>query len=90
MASEYLNYPTWKKYVVLSATVDNLPMRDKRAIFALLRQCSEAQAHDVFFPKYGFTAGAFCTWQILSDSRRPRRRRRTVQDADDGITPQGD
>tara|TARA_B110000046_G_scaffold148040_1_gene155846 strand:- start:564 stop:845 length:282 start_codon:yes stop_codon:yes gene_type:complete len=77
MTSEHLNYPTWKKYIVLSASIDYLKVKDKRTIFALIRQHA-TRDEQAFFPDYGFTAGAFCAWQILSDTRRPRRRRRGV------------
>jgi hypothetical protein len=63
-----LTYPTWKKYIVLSSTVASLRMRDKRIIFDVMRNTPDL-THDTFFPYYGFTAGHFCMWQILSEKQ---------------------
>ena len=72
-ANQYVTYPTWKKLVVLSATVDGLQIRQKRLIFHTMRTYAHT-THDTLFPEYGLTAGAFCTWQILSENRRARTR----------------
>lgn len=65
-------YGQWLKYVVLARAVAALEVRDKRALYQLLRQHEAPDdGHDLFFPRHGFTAGAFCTWTILNETRRP-------------------
>lgn len=70
----YLSFATHQKYVALARTVELLQVKEKRFLFSLMRTCPQS-SHELFFPQYGFTAGAFCTWHILSDSKRPRRRK---------------
>jgi hypothetical protein len=69
MYPEYssINYPTWKKYIVLSRTIESLRVKDKRNIFQMMR-VKEDVNEDTFFPMYGFTAGEFATWQVLKDA----------------------
>ena len=67
-----ITYPTWKKYVILSKYIEQLRVRDKRHIFQIMRK-TENLNDGTFFPKYGFTAGEFSVWQILSEHRKSRR-----------------
>lgn len=76
---QYLSYPTWKKYRILASTIDAIQIRQKRHIFQLLRSNSNDNA---FMPLYGFTSGAFCTWQILGEGKRPR----TKSKLDDSVS----
>ena len=62
-----INYPTWKKYIVLSRTIEGLRVKDKRNIFQMMRVKPNVN-EDTFFPMYGFTAGEFATWQVLKDA----------------------
>lgn len=64
-----MNYPTWKKYIVLGKVIERLRVRDKRYIFQMIRMHKEVTA-DSFFPMYGFTAGEFSVWQVLADNMR--------------------
>ena len=65
----FITYPTWKKYLVLSSVVETLKVKDKRAIFYVMRR-TELLSPDTFFPLYGFTAGDFAVWQILCDAKK--------------------
>ena len=65
----FMTYPTWKKHIVLSKVIESLRVKDKRHIFHIMRK-TENLSHDTFFPNYGFTAGDFSIWQILSDSKK--------------------
>ena len=67
-----ITYPTWKKYVVLSKFIEQLRVRDKRQIFQIMRR-AENLTESTFFPHYGFTAGEFSVWQVLSENRKSRR-----------------
>ena len=69
--NQYITYPTWKKMLVLSSVVDSFQIRQKRLVFHTMRTHPNT-THDTFFPEFGMTAGIFCTWQILSDTRRTR------------------
>lgn len=70
----FITYPTWKKYIVLSRVIGALRVKDKRHIFSIMRRTDEL-SHETFFPEYGFTAGEFTIWQILSDQRKARSRK---------------
>ena len=70
--ANFFTYPTWKKYLVLSREIEMLKVRDKRLIFQMMRNAPDL-THDTFFPAFGFTAGEFAIWQILSEHRKPRR-----------------
>lgn len=80
--NQYITYPTWKKMLVLSSVIDSFQIREKRLIFHTMRTYPNA-THDTFFPEFGMTAGIFCTFQILSDTRRTRIRSTR---GDDGAT----
>ena len=68
----FITYPTWKKYMVLSCFIEALRVREKRHIFQIMRR-SDQLSHDTFFPLYGVTAGEFSTWQVLTENRKTRR-----------------
>jgi hypothetical protein len=38
-----------------------------------MRKCPNL-THDTFFPTYGITAGEFAIWQILSETRKSRKK----------------
>lgn len=64
---------TWKKYVVLSAVIDQMRVRDKRHLFNMMRTMPVVN-HNTLFTQYGITAGEFATWQVLGDTTRKRNR----------------
>ena len=59
----------WRKYIVICKAVENLRVRDKRHLFGLMRTCAGV-TEDSFFPMYGFTAGEFTIFQVLTDKTR--------------------
>ena len=61
-------YPTWKKTRCMHMAVLRLSVREKRKIFALLR---ESERHDAnsLLSEYGITIGDFCLMHILSDQQ---------------------
>lgn len=63
---------TWSKYLILSKVIDELKVKDRRLIFNIMRTCEVTDA--TFFPSYGFTAGEFSIWHILSEPRRGTKR----------------
>lgn len=64
---------SWSKYMVMSKTIENLRVKDKRALFHIMRTVTVTE--NTFFPFYGFTAGEFSVWHVLSESSRKRRAR---------------
>lgn len=70
----FITYPTWKKYIVLSYYVENLRVKEKRQLFQVMRKAFPDLNHNSFFPQYGITAGEFAVWQVLSESRKCRRK----------------
>lgn len=77
----FITYPTWKKYIIISYYVEQLRVRDKRHLFHIMRKASFLN-HDTFFPNYGITAGEFAIWQILSESKKVRRKTQGEGDDD--------
>ena len=77
MEKTLITFPTWEKYMVLSATIENLRVKDKRFIFHTLRKTPEA-TKDYFFPHFGFTTAEFSCWQILSDGRKVRKKKESL------------
>ena len=60
---DHVNYPTWKKYVSLSMYIQNMKVREKRAVFHVMR--GAGVTHNTFLPAFGVTVGEFSTWQVL-------------------------
>ena len=69
----YLSFPTHMKNVSLNDAIGKVTVREKRAIFQLLRK--RPDEHEAFLPHYGFTAATFCTWQILAEKDKRIRNR---------------
>ena len=72
--NQYITYPTWKKYIVVSCYVESLRVKEKRHVFQTMRRHYSTLTHDSFFPAYGITAGEFAVWQVLAESRKTRRK----------------
>ena len=70
--SSLLTYPTWRKHLILSSSISSITIKGKREIFGLMRK---EKNHDAFMPRYGFTPGSFCVWQILAEPKRSRGKR---------------
>ena len=64
-------YPTWKKYIVMSSAVENLNVKEKRRVFGLMRTTNSANSN-TFMPYYGLTFAEFSTWQVLMDGSRSK------------------
>ena len=77
--ASFITHPSWKKYIVVSCVVETLRVRDKRHLFHIMRS-AQVLDHNSFFPNYGITTGEFSVWQVLTDSRK-HRRKITVRDA---------
>jgi hypothetical protein len=67
----FVTCPTWKKYIVLSRVIEALRVRDKRVLFNAMRHTRDLD-HNTFFPSYGFAAGEFAVWQVLTEQRKTR------------------
>lgn len=70
---------TWERYMVVSHTVQNLNIREKRSIFVILRD-DEHPPLQVFLPQLGITLSEFAVWYCIGSSKRraPRDRQRSV------------
>ena len=60
-----------KQMYVRFRRIKALELRDKRSLFYQMRIHSNLEV-DTFFPKYGFTAGEFGVWQMLTEKHRRR------------------
>lgn len=60
--------PTYCKYVILNLKVKKLNLKEKRYIFNCIRKYNVDANY--FIPRFGFTIGEFCCFQILNDNSR--------------------
>lgn len=64
---------TWKRYIVVSRTVESLTTKERRRMFQLMRRSPDCTENSVF-PLIGITVGEFCVFHTLATSRhRPPR-----------------
>lgn len=61
---------TYAKMMAMKDAIAHLRVRDKRAVFLLMRTASDQLNVDTFFPLQGFTAGEFAVGQVLADNNR--------------------
>lgn len=61
---------TYNKFNNMKNAIAHLRVRDKRAIFLLMRTAADELNVDTFFPLQGFTAGEFAVGQVLADNNR--------------------
>ena len=67
---------TYYKNCRLWYIVSNLRVKDKRSLFCLMRTGDNISVN-TFFPTFGFTAGEFATWQVLTENaRKPKYQKR--------------
>ncbi len=73
MDRNLITYPTWERYTVLSHSILQLSVRERRQIFLLARNATlQNPSQDLFFPSFGFTLAEFAVWYILGDTRRKK------------------
>jgi hypothetical protein len=61
---------TYQKFTAMKEAIAHLRVRDKRAIFLLMRTAADQLTVDTFFPLQGFTAGEFAVGQVLAENNR--------------------
>lgn len=66
---DLITYPTWERYIVLSHSIAQLNIRDRRRIFQIARSVRDDWSN-IFLPEYGFTLSEFSVWYTLGDRRR--------------------
>lgn len=66
MASESVANAIWRKYNVLANEVSMMTVRDRRAIFQLMKS---SDCIDVFFPHHGFTFPEFAVWYLITEKK---------------------
>ena len=64
------NLATFRKFETMKDVIAQLQVRDKRAIFLLMRTAADELNTDTFFPLQGFTAGEFAVGQVLAENNR--------------------
>lgn len=64
---------TWAKYCVVAKFVASLSMKDRRFAFTCMRQQPSCTT-DTLVPALGLTAGEFCIFHTLCQSRARARR----------------
>ena len=66
---DLITNPTWERYTVLSHSITQLNIRDRRRIFQIARSV-QGDWSNIFLPEYGFTLCEFSVWYTLGDRRR--------------------
>ncbi len=59
---------TYHKTLALNYYMKNMPVKPKRLIFRLTRDCPHNT--NIYFPKYGITAGEFTSFNLLNENNR--------------------
>ncbi len=79
---------TYAKMMAMKDAIAHLRVRDKRAVFLLMRTASDQLNVDTFFPLQGFTAGEFAVGQVLADNnRKPNAGASAPTRADSAVPP---
>ena len=60
---------TWKRYIVVSKTVEALSTKERRRMFQLMRRSPGCTENSVF-PSIGITVGEFCVFHTLATGRQ--------------------
>jgi hypothetical protein len=77
MIIEPSKYSTFRKYEILYDVIKDFSVKDKRRVFAEMRTTNINVTPDTFFPQYGFTAGEFSTWAVLTENNRKKYNRKS-------------
>jgi len=77
MILEPSTHVSHRKYKVIYDVIKDFSVKDKRRVFAEMRTASIEVTPDTFFPQYGFTAGEFATWAVLTENNRKKYNRST-------------
>lgn len=72
-----LTHPTWEKYTVMSSTVKQMSVRDRRHIFVESRKVDDISP-DVLFPHFGLTFGEFSLWYLVGNFPETNEKKRRV------------
>lgn len=64
---------TSKKYDVLYDVIKDFSVKDKRKVFAEMRTAHIEVTPDTFFPHYGFVAGEFAVFAVLTETNRKKK-----------------
>lgn len=71
------HYCTLRKNQVLFDVIHRFSVRDKRHLFSVIRNAQIPVTADTFFPQYGFTAGEFSTFIVLTENQRKKKASQT-------------
>ena len=66
-AVDPVSYAAWAKYMVISRYVHSMPIRNRRIVFALMREHCDLGG-EMFMPHIGVTAADFCVFHVLGSS----------------------
>ena len=59
---------TYLKTLVLNDYMKTMPVKPKRLMFRLTRDCPNKT--NIYFPRYGITAGEFTSFNLLNENTR--------------------
>ena len=66
-------FASWLAHTVTSCSVGDLRVRDKRAIFAAMRNAGDYVDANALLCRFGVTCGEFAVYQVVTEADRKRR-----------------
>ena len=64
---------TYRKYDILFNYIKDFSVKDKRRVFADMRTADIAVTTDTLFPEFGFVAGEFSVFAVLTENSRKKK-----------------
>lgn len=65
-------FTSWTAHIVTACSVGRLRVRDKRSIFAAMRNAGPTVNADTLLCRYGVTCGEFAVYQVVTESDKKR------------------
>jgi hypothetical protein len=64
---------TSRKYDILYSVIKDFSVKDKRRVFADMRTANIKVTADTLFPEFGFVAGEFSVFAVLTENSRKKK-----------------
>ena len=65
-------YSSWERCIVMSERISNLTIRERRAIFNIIKDTDPQHVANALLPTFGFTIGEFAVWYVINECNGKR------------------
>jgi hypothetical protein len=72
LLSDLQSEATYHKNNVFYDVIKEFSIKDKRRLFAQMKNSDLLIEVDTFFPHYGFTCGEFSTWALITERNKKK------------------